>query len=64
MNRRQFIASSSLMTAGAVCSQAAQFTPTHPSMSQHKVLVIIGDATETVDTLYPYYRPCSPAVTS
>ena len=22
----------------------------------HKVLVIIGDATETVDTLYPYYR--------
>jgi len=23
---------------------------------KHKVLVIIGDATETVDTLYPYYR--------
>lgn len=22
----------------------------------HKVLIIIGDATETVDTLYPYYR--------
>jgi protease I len=21
-----------------------------------KVLVIVGDATETVDTLYPYYR--------
>ena len=25
-------------------------------MSQPKVLIIIGDATETVDTLYPYYR--------
>ena len=23
---------------------------------KHKVLIIIGDATETVDTLYPYYR--------
>src|SRR4051812_28921280 len=22
----------------------------------HKVLIIIGDATETVDTLYPFYR--------
>lgn len=22
----------------------------------HKVLIIVGDATETVDTLYPYYR--------
>jgi protease I len=25
-------------------------------MAQPKVLIIIGDATETVDTLYPYYR--------
>ncbi len=25
-------------------------------MSKHKVLIIVGDATETVDTLYPYYR--------
>ncbi len=25
-------------------------------MSQPKVLIIVGDATETVDTLYPYYR--------
>lgn len=23
---------------------------------KHKVLIIVGDATETVDTLYPYYR--------
>ena len=22
----------------------------------NKVLIIVGDATETVDTLYPYYR--------
>ena len=25
-------------------------------MSKNKVLIIVGDATETVDTLYPYYR--------
>jgi protease I len=25
-------------------------------MSRGKVLIIVGDATETVDTLYPYYR--------
>jgi protease I len=24
--------------------------------SEHKVLIIIGDASETLDTLYPYYR--------
>ena len=25
-------------------------------MNKPKVLIVIGDATETVDTLYPYYR--------
>ena len=25
-------------------------------MNKPKVLVIVGDATETVDTLYPFYR--------
>ena len=25
-------------------------------MPQPKVLIVVGDATETVDTLYPYYR--------
>jgi protease I len=32
---------------------------THPKSqtdSQDKVLIIVGDASETVDTLYPYYR--------
>ena len=24
---------------------------------EHKVLIIIGDATETVDTMYPYFLP-------
>jgi len=24
--------------------------------AMHKVLIVVGDATETVDTLYPYYR--------
>jgi hypothetical protein len=23
---------------------------------QHRVLIVIGDASETLDTLYPYYR--------
>lgn len=26
------------------------------SSNEHKVLIIVGDASETVDTLYPYYR--------
>jgi protease I len=31
--------------------------PQQPSgASAHRVLVVVGDATETVDTLYPYYR--------
>lgn len=25
-------------------------------MAEEKVLIVVGDATETVDTLYPYYR--------
>jgi protease I len=25
-------------------------------MTTHKVLIVVGDATETVDTLYPFYR--------
>jgi deglycase len=25
-------------------------------LDEHKVLIIVGDASETVDTLYPYYR--------
>ena len=25
-------------------------------MAHEKVLIIIGDATETLDTMYPYYR--------
>ena len=27
-----------------------------PATPAHRVLVVVGDATETVDTLYPYYR--------
>jgi protease I len=27
-----------------------------PSSTKHRVLLPVGDATETVDTLYPYYR--------
>src|SRR4051794_20775335 len=31
-------------------------TRNHPMPLSNKVLIIVGDATETVDTLYPYYR--------
>ncbi|MFA5192898.1 MAG: DJ-1/PfpI family protein, partial [Verrucomicrobiia bacterium] len=34
---------------------ASAETPQKPA-AREKVLIIIGDATETVDTLYPYYR--------
>lgn len=27
-----------------------------PPASAHRVLIVVGDASETVDTLYPYYR--------
>src|SRR5271170_7798414 len=27
-----------------------------PGSAMNKVLIIVGDASETVDTLYPYYR--------
>src|SRR5688572_20671968 len=28
----------------------------HMISNQHKVLIVVGDASETLDTLYPYYR--------
>jgi putative intracellular protease/amidase len=31
-------------------------TAAGPRESVNRVLIIVGDATETVDTLYPYYR--------
>ena len=68
IDRRQFIANSTAgsavlfaATAISVNSEAhnttdLEFQPEATSMNQPKVLIIIGDATETVDTLYPYYR--------
>jgi len=29
---------------------------THPNSRQQRVLIVVGDAAETLDTLYPYYR--------
>lgn len=34
----------------------APLTAHEPDMSADQVLIVIGDATETLDTLYPYYR--------
>jgi protease I len=52
MNRRRFLAA--LAVVGATGAKASQTQKTE--MKPKKVLVIVGDATETVDTLYPYYR--------
>ena len=60
MNRRHFITTTSLAAVGTVCLGAAQPSPQTQSpnsvMNKPKVLIVVGDATETVDTLYPYYR--------
>ncbi len=68
IDRRKFIANSTAASAVLFAATAAsaksdshnktehQLQPEAESMSQPKVLIIIGDATETVDTLYPYYR--------
>ena len=61
MNRRRFIFTTGLAAAGTVSRPAAQPSPgTHssssPAVTTPKVLIIVGDATGTVDTLYPYYR--------
>jgi len=36
--------------------RAVQIAGEEDQMTHDKVLIIVGDATETVDTLYPYYR--------
>lgn len=52
VDRRQFMTSSAIAVSVAPELGRSQET----IMSKHKVLIIVGDATETVDTLYPYYR--------
>ena len=68
IDRRQFMANSTAVSAVLLASHAAsatgesetisqlQLQPQANTVSQPKVLIIVGDATETVDTLYPYYR--------
>ena len=68
IDRRQFMANSTAVSAVLLTGHAAsasgksetiselQIQPQANTVSQPKVLIIIGDATETVDTLYPYYR--------
>ena len=66
IDRRQFMANSTAVSAVLLAGRAAsaagesettsQLQPQANTVSQPKVLIIIGDATETVDTLYPYYR--------
>ena len=63
MDRRNFLASTA---TGSIALMAANSKPlaadVTPEMKEvlrvpkPKVLIVVGDATETVDTLYPYYR--------
>jgi len=52
VDRRHFLAAGAIATAVAPALGMERET----KMNRHKVLIIVGDATETVDTLYPYYR--------
>jgi protease I len=52
VDRRQFLAASAVATTVASALGGLE----ERQMNRPKVLVIVGDATETVDTLYPYYR--------
>ena len=63
MDRRHFINSTA---TGSIALVAANRNPLLPDgtpemkelirVPKSKVLIVVGDATETVDTLYPYYR--------
>src|SRR5438552_8947267 len=49
----------SLPVASVAANRSASISPIIKSTTPNnvdKVLLIVGDATETVDTLYPYYR--------
>ena len=63
MDRRNFLASSATGSIALIAANrkplAANGTPEMKEeirVSKPKVLIVVGDATETVDTLYPYYR--------
>lgn len=65
MNRREFISTTAVAAAAiSVAGCATTETRSAPApggarstnMDKPKVLIIVGDATETVDTLYPYHR--------
>jgi protease I len=64
MDRRNFLASTA---TGSIALMAANRKALAANDTQEKkeeeirvpkskVLIVVGDATETVDTLYPYYR--------
>ncbi len=62
MDRRNFIAGTTTGSIAILAANAQANTTTNQEqakeqpMSKGKVLIIVGDATETVDTLYPFYR--------
>lgn len=60
VSRREFLqecgaSTTAVLAMGALRNPAAQSKEPASTMS-NKVLIIVGDAAETVDTLYPYYR--------
>lgn len=56
-SRRTFLGKAGLGVAGAAALNVGSSTAAgQPGGSKGKVLLVIGDASETIDTLYPYFR--------
>jgi len=56
-SRRTFLGKAGLGVAGAATLSVGGATAAgQPERSNGKVLLVIGDASETIDTLYPYFR--------
>ncbi len=56
-NRRTFLRQAGAGVAGAAALSAAGSPAAgEPRRKRGKVLLVIGDASETIDTLYPYFR--------
>ena len=53
---RRIAGGAAVLAMAPLAANAADDIPREGSAMAHKVLIIVGDATETVDTLYPYFR--------
>jgi protease I len=53
---RRIAGGAAVLAMAPLAANAADEVRREGSAMAHKVLIIVGDATETVDTLYPYFR--------